>query len=191
MLVPMEGMARKARNETSAGLSHVWARGNNRRAIFVDDVDRRAYLSLLGAVAEEFEWDVVAYCLMTTHAHLQIETREPNLGLGMGKLHSGYARGFNARQKRMNHLFGERFGWKMVESEGHLWELATYLPLNPVEAGICEQPHDWPWSSYAAILHGNQPHWLATARLFELYGGAESYIDWVRATYAARDTIRF
>src|SRR5439155_27203426 len=102
-------MPRKPRREEAGAVHHVYARGVNRRVIFVDDSDRERYLELLGYVVGEWRWECFAYCLMPNHVHLLVRTLEPNLGLGMQRIHSLYAQGFNERHGRIGHLFQDRY----------------------------------------------------------------------------------
>jgi REP element-mobilizing transposase RayT len=129
----------------------VYARGVERRLIFVDDDDRRFYLQLLFAVIRQFRWRCLSYCLMPNHVHLLIETREANLGRGMHMLHGVYAQSFNERWTRVGHLFQSRFGSRVVRDEVQLARVASYIAANPVTAGLCSQPDEWEWSSHRAI----------------------------------------
>jgi REP element-mobilizing transposase RayT len=147
-------MARQARNETEAGVHHVWARGVERRVIFVDDDDRRLYLRLLRGVVQQYGWRLLAYCLMPNHVHLLIETREPNLGKGMHMLHGPYAQLFNERYARVGHLFQSRFGNREVHDELDVASVLSYIALNPVVAGLCRSPDEWDWSSHRDIVDG-------------------------------------
>ncbi len=85
-------MARPLRLEFSGALYHVSARGNEWKAIFLGDGDndRLAFLEILGATCERFNWICHAYCLMTNHYHLVIETPDANLSLGMRQLNGVY-----------------------------------------------------------------------------------------------------
>lgn len=87
---------------------------------------------------------------MTNHYHLLLETPEPDISLGMQRLNGAYAQRFNWRHDVVGHVFERRFHSVPVESNWHLLELARYIVLNPVRAGICRRPGDWPWSSYRA-----------------------------------------
>src|SRR5687768_9246288 len=80
-------MPRHPRNEFESGVHHVYARGVEKRPIFMDDRDRQTYLKLLAAEVARQGWRCLGYCLMENHVHLLIETREPNLGKGIGHLH--------------------------------------------------------------------------------------------------------
>lgn len=153
---------------------HVYGRGNGRRAIFRDDRDLETYLALLARVVVWKRWRCMAYCLMPNHVHLLIETPECNLGTGMQWLHGRYAQGFNERHGSNGHLFQGRYGAVRVTSDQHLWTVAAYIALNPVEAGLCEQPDEWPWSSHKATLGAPSPGWLDAERLlgyFAAMGG--------------------
>ncbi|MCW3003489.1 MAG: toxin RelE [Conexibacter sp.] len=166
-------MARISRKEVAGGIQHVYARGNDGCVIYRDDVDRKQYLRLLADVVPRFRWRCLAYCLMTNHVHLLVETSEPNLGLGMHRLHSEHVRLFNRRHERTGHLFGGRFGSVLVESEAQLWAVASYLAANPVKAGLCQTPEQWRWGSHGATMdqETRRPAWLDTARLLELLSG--------------------
>jgi REP-associated tyrosine transposase len=131
-------MARPLRIEFAGALYHVTARGNNREAIFLgaDEADREAFLEILGAICERFNWVCHAYCLMTNHYHLLIETPDANLSGGMRQLNGVYTQYVNRTHRRVSHLFQGRFKGILVEREGYLLELARYVVLNPVRAGM-------------------------------------------------------
>jgi putative transposase len=141
-------MPRLPRNETEPAIWHVWARGVERRLIFLDNQDRRLYLGLLGGVAKRLRWRVLAYCLMPNHVHLLIETEKPNLGRGMHLVHGQYAQSFNARYGRVGHLFQSRYGSRVVQDEWDLANVFAYVAVNPVAAALCLRPEDFEWSSY-------------------------------------------
>ena len=127
-------------------MHHVWARGVEKRDIFLDDGDRRVYMGLLRAVLVRTGWECLAYCLMTNHVHLLLRTPEPNLSAGVHWLHTNYATYFNARHNRVGHLFQDRFGSGRVWTDAAVAEKARYIAMNPVEAGLCTSPEEWPWA---------------------------------------------
>jgi putative transposase len=164
-------MPRKPREEVPGGVFHVYARGNDRRVIFVDDADRRRYLELLGRVVARARWSCFAYCLMDNHAHLLLETPLANLGRGMQWFHGHYARGFNDRHGGVGHLFQGRYGAVRAKSDSQLQATAVYIACNPPEAGVCADPETWTWSSHAVALADRAPRWLAFERLLTYFGG--------------------
>jgi REP element-mobilizing transposase RayT len=170
----------------------VYARGIDRRALFVDDDDRRGYLSLLERAVAQQRWRCLTYCLMDNHVHLMVETPEPNLGAGMQWFHGSFGREVNRRHGRAGHVFQGRFGSKRLKTESHLWTTAAYIAANPVEAGMCASPDEWPWGGHVTASIGEQgPVWLDTPRLFSLFdalGGdpRQRYCELVRDRCAAR-----
>ena len=153
-------MARPPREDVEGAVHHVWARGVDKRTIFVDDVDRRSYLDMLGRAVRWAAWRCLAYCLMNNHVHLIIEAPRGNLGRGIQLLHGRYAQRFNQRHDRTGHLFESRYGANRVTSDEQLWTTVSYVALNPVAAGLCARPEEWPWSSHAATLELSPPEWL-------------------------------
>ncbi len=143
-------MARPLRLEFEGGLYHVTSRGDGRDAIFLVDGDRESFLEVPGKVVVCYRWLVHAYCLMGNHYHLMLETPEANLSRGMRQLNSVYTQRFNARHRRVGHVFQGRFKAIVVDRDGHLLELCRYVVLNPVRAGLVKRPQDWAWSSYRA-----------------------------------------
>ena len=165
----------------------MYARGNNRAAVFLDDWDRRRYLRLLQRAVEWHRWHLLAYCLLDNHVHLLVETQKPNLGAGLRQAHGAYAQTFNRRHDRCGHVFQGRYGAVAVADDAQLWTVARYVVRNPVESGLCREPIDWPWSSHRDVCLGTAPSWLAVDRLFALFAGfggepAERYVEAVEAT---------
>ena len=70
----------------------------------------------------------------------------------MQSFEAPYAQAFNHRYERQGHLFRGRFYSTRLETDDHLVSAIIYVSLNPVRAGIVEQPELWRWSSYAATV---------------------------------------
>ncbi len=149
-------MARPLRIEYPGAVYHITSRGNAKAAIFDDDSDRHLFLNLLAKVISRFNWLCHAYCLMTNHYHLLIETPEGNLSAGMRQLNGVYTQTFNRKHGRVGHLFQGRFKAILVDKDSYLLELCRYIVLNPVRSGTVRSPELYPWSSYAATV-GDAP----------------------------------
>ena len=154
-------MSRPLRLEYAGALYHVTSRGDRREDIYETDSDRRNFISILGDVCDQFNWRCHAYCLMTNHYHLLIETPDANLSKGMRQLNGVYSQSFNKAHGRVGHVFQGRYKAIHVEKETYLLELARYIVLNPVRAKMISLPHEWPWSSYRATVGlADTPFWL-------------------------------
>lgn len=168
-------MSRPIRIEFPNALYHVTSRGDRREDIFEDDEDRRAFLQTFAQVVEQFNWLCFSWCLMDNHYHLLIQTPDGNLSKGMRQLNGVYTQISNRRHRRVGHLFQGRFKAILVDGDAYLLELARYVVLNPVRAGMVKRPENWPWSSYRAS-QGLAPaeDFLAADALLALFASRRS-----------------
>src|SRR5271157_1964733 len=84
---------------------HLIARGNERKNIFKEDIDRKKFLKIFGEAAKEFQFLVLSYVLMSNHYHFLVEIKLPNISQGMQYINSSYTTYFNRKYKRSGHLF--------------------------------------------------------------------------------------
>jgi putative transposase len=164
-------MARPLRIEYPGALYHLTSRGDRQEAIFDDEQDRTAFLNVLSEVVSRFRWLCHAYCLMGNHYHLMIETPESNLTKGMRHLNGVFTQWSNRRHKRSGHLFQGRYKAILIDRDSYFLELARYVVLNPVRAGMVKHPSRWVWSSYGATIGTcPTPGWLTTDGLLAEFG---------------------
>jgi putative transposase len=142
-------MPRRPRSELPDGFFHVTARGVGQAAIFLDQLHYRTFMSIFRSTGQRFEWICHRYCVMPNHYHLVVEATRRELSLAMHRLNGHYAQWFNAVHDRAGHVFQNRFGARVIEGDGYLESAIAYVDENPVRAGLCERPEDWPWSSAA------------------------------------------
>lgn len=152
-------------------------RGDRREAIFADESDRRRFLETLAEACQKTGWQVHAYCLMSNHFHLVVETPQPNLALGMKWLLGTYTSRYNRRHKEFGHLFSGRYKALVVDGsgDGYLKTACDYVHLNPVRAKLMKADQAleaFAWSSYRWYLSGpsRRPSWLRVDRLLGEWG---------------------
>jgi putative transposase len=163
-------MPRPPRLQAPGATYHVTTRGNRRQEIFIDTRDRVRFLHLVQEVVDRLGWVCHAYCLMTNHYHLLIQTPDADISSGMHRLNGVYAKRFNWRHNYGGHLFERRFHDELVEGNAHHLELTRYIVLNPVRAGLRSHPGAWRWSSYnATIDNGPRPAFLTTSWVLSLF----------------------
>ena len=172
-------MPRGQRSFVAGGVYHVYSRGSNRQAIFSFDSDRIDFFMCLDRVVHRFDLRCLAYCLMPNHYHLMLETPDGGLSAAMKALNGRYALRFNKRYERDAHLFKNRFGAVLQESESQLLWTLRYTVRNPVENGLCAQPNEWPWSSYGACA-GLEP----SPSFLDLFGVLKYFGDESRSAMA-------
>lgn len=163
----------KERIQEVGAYYNVGVRGARQLPIEFDDRDRRFFVRFLRMTIERFEWRCSAWCLMPNHFHLVIQITAENLSNGMYLLNHSFARWLNRRHGYCGHAFDRRFYADQVESDSHLFELVRYVVLNPVRAGLCAKPEDWPWSSHRAILGLEQQRFVSRDAVLEHFGLTE------------------
>lgn len=145
-------MSRPLRIEYPGACYHVIARGVEKRDIIKGSKDASAFIRLLSRITDRYNFIFYAYCVMSNHYHLLLETPDGNLSRGMHNLNTTYAIGFNKRHERVGHLFQGRYKAFVVEKEEYLLELTRYIVLNPVRAGLVGGPDCYDWSSYREMM---------------------------------------
>jgi putative transposase len=154
-------MARMARVVVPGYPHHVTQRGSRGQKTFFDSSDYELYLQMLSQRKAEVGTDILAYCLMPNHVHV---VAVPNCPRGLAELfgfvHKQYALRVNKANGWSGHLWQERF-YSVVMDEAHLLAAVRYVELNPVRAGLCDKPDNWPWSSAATHLNGTDDDLLS------------------------------
>ncbi len=163
-------MARPLRIEYPGAFYHVTSRGNEQKDIFKSRKDRERFISYMESAAIRYGAVIHAYCLMSNHYHLLLETPHGNLSQIMKHINSAYTTYYNLKRKRAGHLFQGRYKAILVDSDAYAAELSRYIHLNPVRGGIVETPEDYPWTSYRYYTGAQAPDWLTTGLILGYFG---------------------
>lgn len=148
-------MPRSARKDHPGALHHVMVRGVERREIFLDDRDRARFLVRLEETLLPAGLRCHAWALMPNHVHLLLRTGGTPLAVAMHRLGTCHAMDFNRRHDRVGHLFQNRYKALPVRDDAYLLQVARYIHLNPVRAGLVEdldalEVH--PWTGHRALM---------------------------------------
>jgi REP element-mobilizing transposase RayT len=150
-------MARLPRHEDPGAYYHVVSRGNNKQAIF-DNQLRELFLRLVGCVSAKYDWRVLAYALMGNHSHLVVQIGVLGISDGMCVLNGQFARASNARFDRINHALGRRFWSAHLDTQHYLLSSVRYCHWNPPRANICLDPAGSTWTSFRGSVGLDRPH---------------------------------
>jgi putative transposase len=118
-----ESMSRPLRLEFAGALYHITSRGNGRNLSYLQDDDFELFLQIFANVCERYNWVVHAYCLMSNHYHLLVETPYANLSQGMRQLYVVFTQSTNRKHHRVGHLFQGRYKAILVDKDAYLLEL--------------------------------------------------------------------
>ncbi|MHB9155911.1 MAG: transposase [Endomicrobiales bacterium] len=141
-------MPRHTRIHAPGAAYHIIARGGSGRKIYLNDNDRRQFLSLIKSTRLKYPFTLYSYVLMSDHFHLLVEVGEKTTSRIMQSLLTSYSRYFNHAHKRHGHLFRGRYKAFLCEKDAHLLELLRCLHLNPLRAKQAGTPDAWEWSSH-------------------------------------------
>jgi len=141
-------MSRQARKLSETSTYHIMIRGNERRKIFLDNMDRKIFIDTLQTKIKAGEGKLFAFCLMDNHVHILLGEGNETIASIMKRLNVSYVMYFNKKYKRVGHLFQDRFKSEVIETDSYLLEAIRYIHNNPVKAGIISKAADYKWSSY-------------------------------------------
>ncbi|MBQ9015454.1 MAG: transposase [Firmicutes bacterium] len=150
-------MPRRARQRSCTDIYHVILRGINRQQVFYDEEDYEYFIRLLNRFQNVSQYEVYAYCLMGNHIHLLIKVTQEPLGKIFQRIGAAFVYWYNLKYQRVGHLFQDRFKSEPVETEGYFLTVLRYIIWNPVKAGLCVSPFDYPYSNAKAILSQRRP----------------------------------
>jgi len=146
---------------------HITQRGNYKQNVFLDDSDKRQYLSWIEECSSKYGLSILAYCLMNNHVHfIGIPSKENSLAKTFNTTHMRYSQYFNRKRNMTGHLWQGRF-YSCVLDDVHLIAAARYIERNPVRAKLVKKPWQWKWSSASAHIDGREPQ-IRLKNIFEI-----------------------
>lgn len=141
-------MARAPRLALAGELHHLMQRGHNRQTVFADDLDRKAYLTMLRDAAAHCAVSIHAYALLNTEVHL---LATPNGAASLARLMQSlgrrYVAAFNRRHGRSGTLWEGRFRASVIDAVLLGQPAIVYIETAAIRAGLVSAAVDWPWSS--------------------------------------------
>ena len=145
-------MSRPLRIEYSDAWHHVLNRGRRRESIFRDAKDYEIFLQTVQEACEFWHLRVAAFCLLSNHYHLLVQTPNANLSRCLRHIDGVYTQRFNRRHGHDGPLFRGRYKALLIEADSYLLQLVRYIHRNPLEAGLAKTLNDYPWSSHQGYL---------------------------------------
>lgn len=176
-------MTRGPRVDFPGAVHHVYARGIEKRPIFLDDPDRISFLDRVGKNLPKWGMRCPAWSLMPNHFHLLLQSDKGCLPSFMHCLLTGYSMRFNERHQRVGHLFQNRYKSPVVCKDGYFRDVVRYIHLNPVRSEIVRsipELEEYPWTGHRHIVRGGPPRWQDTSLLQAEFNDPRDDTGWRR-----------
>lgn len=156
-------------------------RGLSGHQVFSVEADHQCFVALLEDVANRWQATVYAYCCMSTHYHLLLQTPLGNLSRIMRHLDGLYTQRFNRTRRRDGPLFRGRYKAILVQADTYLFQVVRYIHLNPVRVGLVTDPGTYPWSSHRLYRLPDAPDWFARAAVLGSFSSLREFEEFVAA----------
>lgn len=145
-------MPRRARVEVDGGVYHVYNRVASGERVFAEADVAIDFIERIRAIKERDGWTVFAWCVMANHYHLVIRRSTVDVASGLHWLQGRFSRSFNRRWRRSGSLWQSRYHAKHIDEQRYLSQAILYVHLNPVRAGVVDEPADYPFSGHREIV---------------------------------------
>lgn len=172
-------MARRPRLLAPGVLYYVIVRGNQRQKTFLSDTDYQAYLERLARYRQRLDVIVYAYCLVSNHVHLLVETRSEPLSKFMQGLQQSYTQYCNRVHHKVGHLFQGRYKAIVCDQDEYLLTLLRYIHLNPVRVKTTRKPEQYKYSGHGAYVNGQKTEIIDPRPVLQMLGGWRGYHSFV------------
>jgi REP element-mobilizing transposase RayT len=150
-------------------------RGRRGEKIFSTNEDYCSFVGLLEELDEVFNIKVAAYCLMSTHYHILVQTPDANLSRSMRHLNGVYTQRYNRLHQCDGQLFRGRYKCILVDADSCLLELVRYIHRNPLDAGIMGDLSKYTWSSHNGYLSSAKKwDWLHKNYILSLFSNTKA-----------------
>jgi putative transposase len=160
-------MSRPLRIQYPDAWYHVMNRGRHGEMIYLDEQDYTAFIDLLQEAGAMWNIRIAAYCLMTNHYHILLQTPQANLDRCMRHINGIYTQRFNRKHHADGQIFRGRYKALLIDADNYLLEVVRYIHRNPVRAGMVNQPREYRWSSHRGYL-SESSNWQWLSRNFVL-----------------------
>ena len=163
-------MPRANRVFISGGIYHVYARVARGEPVFAEDAEAGAFVDVVRAAKERDGFRVFAWAVLSNHYHMAIRTGCVPLWRTMASIQGRCSKGFNRRHGVLGPLWQGRYRARLVEDEIYLQQLVAYVHLNPVKAGLVEDPAHYRWSGHGELLGRRRAPLLDADETLSIYG---------------------
>jgi REP element-mobilizing transposase RayT len=164
-------MPRRPRVFIEGGIYHVYNRFARGDEVFLGAAEAELFVDLLRRARERDGLTVFAWCLMSNHYHLAVRSGPVPLSRTLGFVQGRFSQGFNLRHRSTGPMWQSRYKAKLVEDQGYLEQLVAYIHLNPVSAGLVDDPSEYPLSGHRELLVRMPGALIDADQTLSIFGG--------------------
>ena len=181
-------MPRKSVPISSEFPYHISARCHNREwfRIPIDQV-WKLMEDYLFFISHAYKVEILAFVLMNNHFHLLLRDPQGNLAEAMNYLMRETSRRIGEMAGRINQTYGSRFHRTLINDLVYFDHVYKYVYRNPVEAGLCVRPQDWPYSTLHALTGQSRLN-FPLAYDSTLFFSYESTLHWLNQAASTEET---
>lgn len=185
-------MARKSLIKTADAPYHITGRSNNKEFFYIKLTELwQIFMECFNQAQEQYNCQFHAFVLMSNHYHLLVSTPQSNIDEVMHYIQREVARKANKQSSRINHFFGGRYKWSVVDNENYYWNVVKYIFRNPVRADLCQRVEKYKFSS----LNSNAKdfNWYMTDFFHNQNTTIILDLDWLNEAYLqeAEESIKY
>jgi REP element-mobilizing transposase RayT len=179
-------MPRKTRLFVPGATYHVYCRVARGEDVFSDSREAQGFVQTLRDVKRRDGFLILAWCLMSNHYHLVLQTASVPLWRSMARLQGIVARSYNRRHDYRGRLWQARYKARIIDSNQYFQQVVAYVHLNPVAAGLVEDPSDYELSGHRDVIGVANPGLVDVTNLLAASGQAQRdealkvYLSWIR-----------
>ena len=185
-------MPRHSRLFIPGATYHVYCRVARGEFVFDDHLEALKFVEILRRVRDLDNWTIFAWCLLSSHYHLVVQTTTIDLWRSMARLQGTVARGYNIRRRYLGRLWQSRYRARVIDTQDYFRQVVSYVHLNPVAAGVVSDPAKHPYSGHREVIGLCQPVLVDRSAVLRGFGfqndrySPRDYLRWVRSVAEAR-----
>jgi REP element-mobilizing transposase RayT len=169
---------------------HVFARGARRLQLFRDNEDFERFLRFLAYSLKKSGCTLWAFALMTNHYHLALRGSSRELTSCMRRLNGLYSRYHNHKYGLDGHTFDGPYQAFRQATSLLLLHCMAYIFFNPVKAGLCSKPEDYPWTCVRSYIGVEGSPWIVDPDALIAHLGVGPQAGWARFHQAMEQEAR-
>ncbi len=145
-------MPRRPRVFVEGGIYHVYNRFARGADLFSEPEEAIEFIEILRKARDRDDLRIYAWTLMPNHYHLALRAGPVPLSRTLGYVQARFGQGYNRRHGSSGPRWQSRYKAKLVETPESFGRLIVYIHLNPVAAGLVNDPADHVFSGHRELL---------------------------------------